>query len=97
MYRLSVPKPLLKNIIKTLMGEQRRNIRLSHLLLKPGNTGQFCLSPPLSIGRFLSVLTVSHESITCLDHRQLSADSVEKVEFSNGLNSGTTTTGEPTH
>jgi hypothetical protein len=25
------------------------------------------------------------------------ADSVEKVGFSNGLNSGTTTTGEPTH
>jgi len=24
-------------------------------------------------------------------------DSVEKVGFSNGLNSGTTTTGEPTH
>ncbi|UWF47917.1 hypothetical protein NYP20_21760 [Pseudomonas sp. N3-W] len=29
--------------------------------------------------------------------RQLMADSVEKVGFSNGLNSGTTTTGEPTH
>jgi hypothetical protein len=27
----------------------------------------------------------------------LLADSVEKVGFSNGLNSGTTTTGEPTH
>lgn len=26
-----------------------------------------------------------------------SADSVEKVGFSNGLNSGATTTGEPTH
>ncbi|NWD51354.1 hypothetical protein [Pseudomonas gingeri] len=31
------------------------------------------------------------------DDRQQSADSVEKVGFSNGLNSGTTTTGEPTH
>ncbi|WP_218279795.1 hypothetical protein, partial [Pseudomonas sp. GV085] len=29
--------------------------------------------------------------------RPLFADSVEKVGFSNGLNSGTTTTGEPTH
>jgi len=29
--------------------------------------------------------------------RQKTADSVEKVGFSNGLNSGTTTTGEPTH
>jgi hypothetical protein len=29
--------------------------------------------------------------------RQNLADSVEKVGFSNGLNSGTTTTGEPTH
>ncbi|WP_157815160.1 hypothetical protein [Pseudomonas baetica] len=29
--------------------------------------------------------------------RPLLADSVEKVGFSNGLNSGTTTTGEPTH
>jgi len=29
--------------------------------------------------------------------RQKSADYVEKVGFSNGLNSGTTTTGEPTH
>jgi hypothetical protein len=32
-------------------------------------------------------------SVDCL----LLADSVEKVGFSNGLNSGTTTTGEPTH
>jgi hypothetical protein len=29
--------------------------------------------------------------------RQQTADSVEKVGFSNGLNSGTTATGEPTH
>jgi hypothetical protein len=42
----------MKNIIKTLMGEQRRNIRLSHLLLKPGNTGQFCLSPPRLLADF---------------------------------------------
>ena len=32
-----------------------------------------------------------------LPDRQLLTDSVEKVGFSNGLNSGTTTTGEPTH
>jgi hypothetical protein len=34
---------------------------------------------------------------SAINDRQLSADSVEKVGFSNGLNSGTTTTGEPTH
>ncbi|WP_238938732.1 hypothetical protein, partial [Pseudomonas typographi] len=31
------------------------------------------------------------------DEWRLWVDSVEKVGFSNGLNSGTTTTGEPTH
>ncbi|MFJ5236810.1 hypothetical protein ACIP86_08805 [Pseudomonas neuropathica] len=36
-------------------------------------------------------------SISALHDWQKTADSVEKVGFSNGLNSGTTTTGEPTH
>jgi len=34
---------------------------------------------------------------SAVDNRQQSADSVEKVGFSDRLNSGTTTTGEPTH
>jgi hypothetical protein len=36
-------------------------------------------------------------SLTTLRDGQKSADSVEKVGFSVRLNSGTTTTGEPTH
>ena len=35
--------------------------------------------------------------IAAINCGQLSADSVEKVGFSDRLNSGTTTTGEPTH
>lgn len=38
----------------------------------------------------------SQATLTIRD-RQLLADSVEKVGFSDRLNSGTTTTGEPTH
>lgn len=37
------------------------------------------------------------ESIAALRHRLQPADPVEKVRFSAGLNSGTTTLGEPTH
>jgi len=59
-------------------------------------------------GGFLSVARILFadcrgEGLDCLRpeadvrNRPLSADSVEKVGFSNGLNSGTTTIGEPTH
>ena len=39
----------------------------------------------------------SHLPKVTLRERQLTVDSVEKVGFSDRLNSGTTTSGEPTH
>ncbi|WP_238938599.1 hypothetical protein, partial [Pseudomonas typographi] len=46
---------------------------------------------------WLARATVANRPKADGGNRQKSADSVEKVGFSNGLNSGTTTTGEPTH
>jgi len=42
-------------------------------------------------------LRTSYRPISARHDRPVWVDSVEKVGFSNGLNSGTTTTGEPTH
>lgn len=45
----------------------------------------------------LEALTGHPYPVPDVNDGQQSTDSVEKVGFSNGLNSGTTTTGEPTH
>jgi hypothetical protein len=46
---------------------------------------------------FSQMLNGGNGSVAALHDRPQPADSVEKVGFSNGLNSGATTTGEPAH
>jgi hypothetical protein len=54
---------------------------------------------PVFVGQspFLEEVMTCHDGFLRRKKCQVLADSVEKVGFSNGLNSGTTTTGEPTH